>query len=69
MAGECLGELGAVDPYAISFSFKGQSELHPALSLDRKTNDQQIASAKVTHCLKQKLLGIDIFNSQRFLRC
>ena len=46
MVGECLGELGAVDPYAISFSFRGQSELHPAHA-DRMTNDQQIASAKV----------------------
>jgi len=45
IAGECLGELGAVDPYAISFSFMGQTEPNAFVRL---TNEQQIGVAKRT---------------------
>lgn len=49
MAGECLGELGAVDPYAISFSFPHDQATggEPVA-----TKEQQMKLAKVCNKLQ-----------------
>ncbi|KAL6075751.1 non-specific serine/threonine protein kinase [Balamuthia mandrillaris] len=49
MAGECLGELGAVDPYAISFSFAGQNDRHghDTQAKEPVYNEEQFHNAKV----------------------
>lgn len=47
MAGECLGELGAVDPYAIAFSFPQEAAAATAsLTEERLSNDHQMIAAK-----------------------
>lgn len=43
MAGECLGELGVVDPFATAFSFGAQESSQN----ERLTNEQQMKTAKV----------------------
>jgi hypothetical protein len=45
MAGECLGELGAVDPYAIAFSFPHDAS--QSAGPERASKEQQTKAAKV----------------------
>lgn len=47
MAGECLGELGAVDPYAIAFSFPHDASQSAGGPPGRASKEQQTKAAKV----------------------